>query len=307
MSKPKINAYRLADVSLNLLLACFVGTLLLSLSCQVRGADIRVMTLNTEWLWTPFDGHADGQVVRHRDPSIAEYRKEIDFYSQLILAQRADIVALAEIENELVIDDFVTRLGGAWKGYFKQGRDTATGQDVALLSRLPYVENSLSDFDFPAGSLPGWRKAKRLSKVLGARFELPAAAIQKGGKVKTVGVITAHFLSKRNEKPAKARARLKQALALVKASKRFSVLSDQLILLGDFNDYAGSATIEIMLNGARLTLGNAQCNPLATRLQFARTVDHILYRQFSCNSYQQFDLKPYSDHRAVLMTLTPVF
>ncbi|PJF38708.1 MAG: hypothetical protein CUN55_16505, partial [Phototrophicales bacterium] len=112
---------------------------------------IRVMAINAQWLWTPFDKRAEGQHVKRTDPKPADYIKELEFYAGLIKSHDIDLVALSEVENELVADDLARRLGGQWRHYFKQGRDSATGQDVAIISRLTYIENSVTDFGFPCG------------------------------------------------------------------------------------------------------------------------------------------------------------
>ena len=65
-------------------------------------ADIRAMTLNAEWLWTPFDKKVDGSLKHLRDMSETDYLAEISFYKKQIQAKRIDIVALSEIENEQV-------------------------------------------------------------------------------------------------------------------------------------------------------------------------------------------------------------
>lgn len=207
------------------------------------------MTINTQWLWTPFDKNVDGSLKHLKDMSETKYLEELRFYSKQILSRKIDVVALSEIENEQVANELVqllnAKFGATWRAYFVQGRDTATGQDVAILSRLPYVSGSKTAFNFPSGSISGAGKSKKLSKILGAQFWVDTTA----GK-KKLGVITAHLLSKRNETKKKALDRQKQALGLEKAISIYKNETDALIVMGDFNDYLSSPALTTIVGGA---------------------------------------------------------
>lgn len=261
-------------------------------------ADLRAMTINAEWLWTPFDKKVDGSLKHLKDMSELDYLAEISFYTQQIQAKNIDIVALSEIENEQVAEEIVRKLGGKWKVYFKQGRDTATGQDVAIISRLPYVKDSLTDFDFPAGFIAGEGKAKKLTKVVGAQFW-----INKGSEKQKLGVITAHLLSKRNENKHKASNREKQALGLKLAIEKYRAETDALLVLGDFNDQLNSSTLAIIMDQKLNTY--KECSNFSTGInlneskRWLRHIDHLLYSGLSCTAQYKVDLQKFSDHPAI--------
>ena len=170
------------------MVARIVSTLMLVYASSAY-SDVRVMAVNAEWLWTPKDGVAEGDRVRIKDMRLQDYQEELDYYASLILKSNADVVAFSEIENQSVMEDLTTALGEPWVSYFRQGRDTATGQDVAIVSRLSVVPGSVTDFNFPAGRLSWNDRGKRLSKVLGAVFALPNSN-------EYVAVLTSHFLSR---------------------------------------------------------------------------------------------------------------
>lgn len=273
-------------------------------------ADVRAMTINTEWLWTPFDNKVDGSLKHIRDMSEKDYQEEQRFYAKQIQSRSIDVVALSEIENEQVADELVSELNKImnktpvdkpakrWRVYFKQGRDTATGQDVAIISRLPYVEGSLTDFDFPSGFIAGAGKAKKLSKIVGAQFWVN----DKSSK-KKMAVITAHLLSKRHENKKKASNRDKQALGLQKAIEYFRNKSDALIVMGDFNDYLGSSTLNIII-GNNLNSYKECENFLAEGItketkRWRRNIDHLLYSGLGCRGQYKLDLQKFSDHPAI--------
>tara|TARA_R110001592_G_scaffold135779_4_gene352258 strand:- start:1470 stop:2282 length:813 start_codon:yes stop_codon:yes gene_type:complete len=260
------------------------------------------MTINTEWLWTPFDKKVDGSLKHLKDMSETDYLAEISFYKKHIQAKNIDLVALSEIENEQVASDIARELGSDWKVYFKQGRDTATGQDVAIISRLAYVEGSLTDFNFPAGFIAGEGKAKKLSKIVGAQFWLDKSNGSRSEKFK-LGVITAHLLSKRNENKHKAIKREKQALGLKQAIEHFRQVSDGLIVMGDFNDQLNSTTLKIIIDNQLSSYNDcsnfsAVSNANETK-RWLRHIDHLLYAGLSCSAQYKLDLQSFSDHPAI--------
>jgi len=288
-------------------------TLLLIFSSLSVYAELRVMTLNTEWLWTPHDRHIDGSKFNKGDMTPSAYRAEIKFYATLIRGQQTNIVAISEIENKRVANDLADELGVKWHAYFMQGRDTATGQDVGLLSNLPLVHNSMTDFGFPSGRLPGTAKKKRLSKVLGAQFWVKQSGLDSvataGLDPYKLGVITSHFLSKRKDNFKKSQNRQRQAYALVKAMDFFKETSKKLIVMGDFNDEIRSPTLKILRSKYSLktiqqchvdinSMGPNASNRLPQKND--RRIDHILYDGLDCKSQQVIDLLKYSDHDAIL-------
>jgi len=273
-----------------LLLFCF------SLISSVGASELNVMTINTEWLWTPHDHLVDGRRYNKGDMSAKAYNEEIRFYSAVIKKQSVNLLAVSEIENEVVANDLAKAFGPEWKAYFKQGRDTATGQDVAIISKLDPVIGSLTDFGFPSGQLPGlFDKKKRLSKVVGVQFWLSS---HNGIKKNKVGVITAHFLSKRKDNLKKSKNRQRQAYALVKVMDEFVKDVDHLIVLGDFNDFIDSKTLSTLMTKYALQSAAPPVNN-----SHSWRIDHILFRQFKQKEFKIIDLMKYSDHDAIFVSL----
>ncbi len=266
---------------------------LLVLGASWTHADLTVMAMNTEWLWSPADGKVDGDTVRVREPSLQEYHRELAHYATLIVDQKVDLVALSEIEGAAVAQDLKDHLPPGWQVAFRQGRDTATGQDVAILTRLSVEKDSVTDFGFPKGYLPGDTKGKMLTKVVGLRVEHPDMRTQR------IAVATAHLLSRRNDSPAKSRKRLKQARALVYAVDALQKQADGVILLGDLNDLPDSAVIQTLLTDLALVDAAVICEQKDER---ASRVDYVLYRGLRCLTSRYLSLRPFSDHPAVIVT-----
>lgn len=254
-------------------------------------SELRVLALNAEWLWSPTDGKVEGDRVKVREPSLQDYHQELAHYASLIVEHDVDLIALAEIEGETVARDLKEHLPKGWKVAFRQGRDTATGQDVAVLTRLLIEPGTITDFGFPKGYLSGDRKGKMLTKVLGLRVEHPDMKEQR------VAVVTAHLLSRRNDSPGKARKRLKQAQALLNAVDEIQKQADAVIVLGDLNDLPVSPVLETLLTGLALIDAAEVCDRKGPRLS---QVDYVLYRGLRCKQTRYLPLRPYSDHPAVL-------
>lgn len=262
----------------------------------VLGFQMTTLFINAEWLWSPHDGRVDGSRVRVVEPSRGAYAEELAFYSKLVETYEVDVLALAEIESGAVLEDLQQLLGPAWNSAFRQGLDTATGQDVGVITRLPVVAGSVTDFGFPKGSIPGETKGKLLTKVLGLRVEIARGA--------QINLVATHLLSKRNDSSRKARQRLRQAYALVSISERFA--KDQpLIVVGDLNAYASESPVQALVKGAGLSLAETHCESKSSETKSTKkAIDHALFRGLRCESYQLLDLKQYSDHPGLLLIFT---
>jgi endonuclease/exonuclease/phosphatase family metal-dependent hydrolase len=249
----------------------------------------RVMVLNAEWFWTPHDGRSDGTLKPPRDPSAEAYRAELVFYRELIRAHAIDLVALVEIEHGGVARDLAGQLGAGWQSAFVQGRDTATGQDVAIISRLPFDSTTVSALDFPEGRLPGDRRGKRLSKFL-------TLTVQQGQR--SLVVLTAHLLSRRDDSPDRSLNRQRQAQALLNASRQVSPGQYPVLMLGDFNSPAGTREFEMLRSGGGFKVAEQECEKKEAYKR--SSVDQIFYLGLSCAHYTRIDLGTFSDHQAVL-------
>lgn|GEM_PF-1428029 len=269
---------------------CFVG-LLLFLAFEAS-ADLRVMTLNAEWLWTPYDQKVDGDKFNAGDPMPADYEQEIAFYRHIVDENQVDILAISEIENEEVARDLSKGLRGNWLVAFKQGRDTATGQDVAILSRLPLVKASVRDFGFPGARVKGLHKAKRLSKLVGARYMYRDSVLS---------ILTAHVLSRRNDSRIKSLRRHAQLKALGVLAREERLESDATLTLGDLNDVLGSPGIDALKRESGLESVFENCGRvLLSDREVRDAIDHIFYAGLTCRQVRPIDLQQHSDHTAIL-------
>lgn len=188
-------------------------------------ATLTVMTLNTEFMWDGLDPE-EGQVNFSRKGSETEAAEHMEDIAEIIKTGNPDIVHLVEVENKQAMDKLNTDYlaGSNYKVYFKKGKDTYTGQDVALLTRIdPDV------FDRDDGKGQSGNVSKGVSKNLYATFTV--------GQTK-IAVIGLHFLSRPNAENRRL-PRQAQADLICKRAKKLFDQGYLLIILGDFNDYDG--------------------------------------------------------------------
>lgn len=194
---------------------------------RTRQDELTIMTLNTEFMW---DGIApeEGQVdfAWKNDPTGAALHMQR--VAQIILASDPDIVHLAEVENRRAVEKLNTDYlnGRGYVVYFVKGKDTYTGQDVALLTRIDPGEFGRDNGKGQCGEI-----SKGVSKNLYATF-----SICEDLKIALIGL---HFLARpdaqdrRQERQAQADLIRRRAMML--AAQGYAP-----IIAGDFNDYDGS-------------------------------------------------------------------
>ena len=268
---------------------------------------ITVMTANMEFFWDSKEPHEGARIVFGTigsPPSPHQVQLEAFAMAQVIRQQKADVVGLTEVENRDVVDLIRGYLGKGWKVVFKKGRDTGTGQDVAILHRFRVVRGSIDNWsDASKGeSVDGTKKAKP-SKVLGVKL--------RHGQ-ETFYVVVTHLISKRADNDNKREAQA-DAVRKVVAARMADV--DHTIVMGDFNDTPGSPTLK-RIRGIGLRDGKPKLAQIATvsgpNADFTyvfkgkkNLIDHILVSPGLASGAKFYTvyLGPISDHRAAVAVL----
>ena len=189
---------------------------------------VRLATFNTEFL---FDGEGDeGQATFDWKGDPAKARAHRDKVARVIRMLDADVVMLQEVENlgvlQMLVEESLQDLG--YQAYLVDGADRFTGQDVGLLSRLPVSEVGRTDVRTRVGDT---ETEYGVSKNLWARVELA------GVPTTLVGV---HFLARPDDPERKPR-REAQAEVIRQLVEGEQALGRAVVVLGDFNDFDGSA------------------------------------------------------------------
>lgn len=185
---------------------------------------VRIASFNTEFM---FDGTGDeGGATFDWKGSVemaTEHRRNV---GQVIRSLNADVILLAEVENaevaQALVDD--TLIGMGYKVYFVQGKDTFTGQDVAVISRIPITETGRSDDEVRVGTTT---RTYGVSKNLYARFNIGSVPVT---------LIGVHLLAqpmsveRKPQREAQAEVIRRMVEAEIKNGR-------EVIVAGDFNDF----------------------------------------------------------------------
>ncbi|MEP0766262.1 MAG: hypothetical protein HRF45_06950 [Fimbriimonadia bacterium] len=210
-------------------LSCVSKTLPVEPDRRADKASLVLMALNAEWLWDglpPEEGRVEFGDRRGSPHKSAEHMKAI---AAIIAKADADIVLLCEVENlkalEMLNDRYLQ--GKGYRAFLVDGKDTHTGQDVGLLTRLDPIGDRISRDDRKGRS---GATSKGVSKNLIARFE------SQGSKIAVIGV---HFLAEPMNRERKAE-REAQADAVRGIARDLWKDGYQVIVMGDLNDFDGA-------------------------------------------------------------------
>ncbi len=189
-----------------------------------RAQGVRIAALNAEFMFDGVDNEGQATFPHKGDPQKA--RQHRDRIGRIVRMLDADVVMLAEVENaeaaQMLVDESLAGLG--YTVYFVQGKDTFTGQDMALLSRVPVEATGRTDERAP---IEGGNETYGVSKNLWARLSL-------GGVPTTV--IGVHFLSRPDDASRKP-SREAQAEVIRRLVVEEMAAGRAVVVLGDFNDF----------------------------------------------------------------------
>ena len=189
-----------------------------------RAEGIRLASFNGEFL---FDGEGDeGEATFPWKGDPEKARAHRAAVGAVVRQLDADVIVMPETENlnalQLMVDEVLADQG--YTAYLVDGRDSFTGQDVGLLSRVPVDTLGRVDEQLPVGLSD---RLYGVSKNIWARMTLG------GTPVTLVGV---HFLARPDDAERSDRREtqaevIRQFVAAEVAAGR------QIVLLGDFNDF----------------------------------------------------------------------
>lgn len=256
---------------------------------------LTIVNINTEFLWDHKYPH-EGRVVKN-PPTEMEYKEELKFFASFILGKNASIVGLTEIEGCHVAIDLANTLGVEWKSYCRKGRDSYTGQDVAILSVFDSSgvidDHSSSYASIASGLYMG--KSVRPSKAL-------TVVLTAGDKSFLVTV--AHLISRRSDQDFK---RLAQATGIKNTHNNIKnrIAGDvSEVVMGDFNDYTHSSVLSKLMGGTLVNTADVYDCSYTYRGR-CDLIDHILVSpDMSSGRIETFSMPEiFSDHKAVVFEL----
>jgi endonuclease/exonuclease/phosphatase family metal-dependent hydrolase len=186
---------------------------------------VRLATLNAEFLFDGVDGDGRASFDWKDDARLAF--EHMECVADVIAGLDADVVMLQEVENESVAQRLAAELlpQMGYRVYFEQGKDTFTGQDIALLARVPVSEIGRTDARAPVAGTE--------SDTYGVSKNLWARAQVDGVETTLIGL---HLLSRPDDADRKP-SREAQAEVIRQLVEEETSAGRAVVVLGDFNDF----------------------------------------------------------------------
>lgn len=186
-----------------------------------------VMTFNGKFLW---DGRPpeEGRVNFPWKNSPVEADERMRAIANIIEMHDPDIVNLVEVEglNALKHLNSTFLAGQGYSAYLVKGKDTVTGQDVGLLTRIDPEDEAIKRDDRPGSS---GSTLKSVSKNYFAKLDVGER------KIALIGI---HYLAFPLDR-SRLHKRQAQADATLTKARELATSGYDVIVLGDFNDYTG--------------------------------------------------------------------
>jgi len=250
---------------------------------------LRIVQYNVEWLFMDYYSQADcpGQHCPWSNQSEATIH--MNYVSNIVKILNPDILNLCEVEGcdelNILIDNLesgLTDTEKTYKPYLKQGTDSATGQNVGMITRIDPVMNLYRTdlrYDYPVpGSKCGYTGTPGTS---GVSKHYITEFIVSSTKIAMIGLhLLAYPTDSQRCAEREAQAQVLQNIIYGYTSQKYEI-----IVLGDFNDFDGtvvdannnlpiSQVLDIMKGNAGEYIGKYQLFSVAeTMVQDTRFTD----------------------------------
>lgn len=180
---------------------------------SVAFADLKVGTLNCYFLFDP--AKPEKTQLADKGPTQEQYPQKIENLASLI--KGLDVIGLQEIASDHEAKDLASK-AGAYRVCFVQGKDTYTGQDVAVLVKEDKRIHVIS--------------AQRNGKLEGLSKHLVVLLTEGDTRYAILNVHLIRPIGKSADKHEAQLAAIRDWIAATKANDASTVL----IVLGDFNE-----------------------------------------------------------------------
>lgn len=195
---------------------------------------LRLVQYNVEWLFIDYYAQMDCPGNGCTWKNTSEAQTHMDYVIQRLRYLSPDIINFCEVEGCDELNMLKNSLDSNYMPYLIKGTDTATGQNVGMLTRIDPTRSLYRTemrFDYPiSGSKCGYTgspSSTGVSKHYITEFNW--------NKMK-IAFISAHLIAIPTD-PVKCAQREAQASILQKVVADYVNKSYEIILMGDFNDF----------------------------------------------------------------------
>ena len=203
---------------------------------------LRIVQYNVEWLFLDYDRNSDCPGNGCTWKTESEAKIHLSHLVNVINKLDADIINLCEIKGLHELDYLLkSNISNDYNSYMKKGTDTATGQNVGIISKLvPIVDLYRTEdrLGFPMPNSKCGYVGNGKSQTTGvSKHYITEYAI---GNMK-IAMIGAHLLAipTESERCAKREA---QATILQSIISQYILNKYEIIVLGDLNDFDGNVS-----------------------------------------------------------------
>lgn len=201
---------------------------------RLNKKSLRLMQYNVEWLFIDYYSNANcpGDGCSWKNQS--EATTHMTYVSKAINNLNPDIINLCEVEGCDELNLLNSLLNGNYTPYLKKGTDTATGQNVGMLTKLDPITSlyrTEMKYNYPIpGSKCGYNgstSSTSVSKHYITEFKLNNI---------NVAFISAHLIAMPTDSN-RCSQREAQASILQTVIYDYITRNYEVIMIGDFNDY----------------------------------------------------------------------
>lgn len=195
---------------------------------------LRLMQYNVEWLFIDYYSAANCPGAGCSWYNGSEAETHMDYVAKVIKQFNPDIINLCEVEGCDELNILKDKVDKNYDFYLKKGTDTATGQNVGLLTKIsPHKDLSRTEtrYNYPIiGSNCGYTGSigsTSVSKHYVTEFTINNI---------NIAFISAHLIAIPND-PVKCAQREAQATILQNIIYSYIHNGYEVIMIGDFNDF----------------------------------------------------------------------
>lgn len=193
----------------------------------------RIMQYNVEWLFLKTYNDCPGSGCSWK--TLTDAQTHLNNVASVISSYNPDIINLCEVEGCYELEQLNAHLGGKYQPYLLFGTDSATGQNVGMLSKLTPSADLKRTAETQTYPVPGSTCGSSSSGSTGVSKHYYTSYNING---KTIYMVGTHLLAFPTDT---SRCGSREAQATILQDLIYSLLSTtpgaELILLGDLNDY----------------------------------------------------------------------
>ena len=204
---------------------------------RIDKTKLRIVQYNVEWLFIDYYTSSDCPGAGCTWVNQTEAKMHLDNVSNVIRELDPDIINFCEIEGCDELNMLIGNLDNSYEPYLKKGKDSSTGQNVGMLTRIDPVVNlyrTEDRYNYPLeGSQCGYTGPSGDTGV--SKHYITEYTINN----MKIAFISAHLLAFPTD-PTRCAEREAQAMVLQNVINDYYIKGFEIIFMGDLNDFDGT-------------------------------------------------------------------